>query len=61
MAQWVEHPTLDLRSGYGLTVRGFKARVRLCIDSVEPAWDSVSPSLCLSLSLSFSLSLSQNK
>ena len=43
MAQSVKHLTLDFGSGHDLTVHGFE-RVRLCADSVEPAWDSPSPS-----------------
>ena len=35
-------PTLDLGSGHGLTVRGFKPQNGLCADGMEPAWDSVS-------------------
>ena len=57
----IKHPTLDLGSGRDLTVPGFEPRVGLCIDSAEPAWDSLSVSLCLSLSLSLSLSVCQNK
>ena len=56
----VERPTLDLGSGRDLTVREFKPRIGLCAGSVEPAWDSLSPSLSLSLCPS-QLSLSQNK
>ena len=36
---------LHLGSGHDLTVCGIKPHVRLCTDSMEPAWDSVSPSL----------------
>ena len=59
MAQSVKHPTLGLSSGHDLTDHEFEPRVGLCTDSMEPAWDSASPSLCLPLSLSLSLSLSQ--
>ena len=38
--------TLDLGSGHDLTVYGFEPRVGLCADSVEPVWNSLSPSLC---------------
>ena len=50
-------------------VRGFEPHIRLCADSVEPAWDSLSPSLAapqpvlarsLSLSLPLYLSLKMN-
>ena len=64
MAQFVERLTLDLGSGHDLMVCEFEPHVRLCADSVEPAWDSLSPSLPHSLFASppfFSLSLSQNK
>ena len=49
-------------SGHDLTVHGFEPRIKLCADSLEPALDSVSPSLSalpplvVCLSLSFSLS-----
>ena len=70
MAQSAKRLTLDLGSGNDLTVHGFKPRIRLCAECVEPAWDSVSPSLSappllalslLSLSLSLSLSLKIKK
>ena len=67
MAQSVKCPTLDFGSGHDLTVHEFEPYSRLCIDSVEPAWDSLSSSLSLSLSLSLSalsllsLSLKINK
>ena len=44
--------TLDFGSGYDLTVRGIEPCVRLCTDNMEPAWDSLSPSLSQPLSLS---------
>ena len=63
MAQLVERRTPDLGSGHDLAVCELEPRVGLCADSVEPVWDSLSPSLCPSLararSLSLSLSLSQ--
>ena len=47
---WVAHlvkcPTLDFGSGHHLMVHGFKPCLGLCADSVEAAWDSLSPSLC---------------
>ena len=61
VAEWAKHPTLDFGSGHDLTIRGFQAHLRLCADSVKPAWDSVSLSLCPSPALPLSLSLSQNK
>ena len=42
VAQSVEHLTLGFCSGHGLTVRGLEPHVRLCTDSAEPAWDSLS-------------------
>ena len=60
---WVKRLTLDLSSGHDLIVHGIEPHVRLCTDSMEPAWDSLSLSLSLSLSfsalspLAFSLSL----
>ena len=61
MAQSVKHPTLDLGSGHDLMVHEIESQVVLCTDSIEPAWDSLSPSLSVplsmhSLSLFFSLS-----
>ena len=62
VGQSVKHPTLDFSSGHDLTVREFKPCIRLYAGGMEPAWDSLSPSICLSpahsLSLSLSLSLS---
>ena len=59
MAQLVKCPTVGFSPGQDLMVHGFKPCIRLCADSVETAWDSVS-SLCppplLTLSLSLSLS-----
>ena len=59
MAQSVEHPIL----GFGMIsrFRGFEPRVRLCADSAEPAWDSLSLSLCPSPAYAVSLSLKINK
>ena len=48
VAQQVKCPTLGLSSGHDLMVCEFELHVGLCTDSTEPAWDSVSPSLCLS-------------
>ena len=45
MAQLVKRPTLDFTLGVDVTVREFEPRIRLCAESVEPAWDSLSPSL----------------
>ena len=46
VAQSVEHLTLDFSSGHDLMVCGFEPHVQLCTDSVEPAWNSLSLSLC---------------
>ena len=43
VAQSVKRP--DLGSGHGLVVREFEPRVGLCADILEPASDSVSPTL----------------
>ena len=51
MAQLVKCLTPDLGSGHDLTVCDIKPHVGLCTDSVEPAWDSLSPFLFDSLSL----------
>ena len=65
VAQLIKQPTLGFGSGHDLTVCEFEPRIRLCADSEEPAWDSVSPSLsapplfALSLSLSLSLKINQ--
>ena len=57
VTQSVKHLTLDFGSGHDLTVHGFEPHV-----SMEPAWDSLSPSLSAPLSmLSLLLSLKTNK
>ena len=45
MAQSVKHPTLGFSSGHDLWVHELEPSVGLCADSVEPTWDSLSPSL----------------
>ena len=45
MAQSVKRPTLDFSSGHDLAVRGIEPHLGLHADSVEPAWDSLSPAL----------------
>ena len=45
MAPLVECPILDFGSGRDLTVGEIWPHVGLCADSVEPAWDSLAPSL----------------
>ena len=62
MAQSAKHPTLDFSSGHDLTVCGMEPCNRLCADSGEPAWDSLSHSLFTPrLVCMCSLSLSQKK
>ena len=45
VAQSVKHLTLDFSSGHDLMVHEIEPHCGLCADSVEPAWDSLSPSL----------------
>ena len=59
VAQPVERPTLDLGSGHDLMSREFEPHIRLCTDSAEPAWDSVSPSLSAPPLLSLSLKINK--
>ena len=47
MVQLVEPPTPDFGPGHDLKVHEFEPRIGLHADSTEPAWDSLSPSLCL--------------
>ena len=46
MAQLVEYLTFDLGLGHDLTVHEIEPCVGLCVDSMEPAWDSLSLSFC---------------
>ena len=43
--------TLDFASDHDLPILRIEPHVRLCTDSTEPAWDSLSFSLSLSLTL----------
>ena len=52
VAQLVKRPTLDFGSGYDLMVWEFEPCIGLRAGSVEPAWDSLSLSLCPSCALS---------
>ena len=62
MAQLVKCLTLDFGSGCDLTVGEIKARIQLCTDSAEPAWDSLlSLSLCPSPAHALSVFLKINK
>ena len=45
MAQLVKQLTLDFSSGHNLKFHEITPQVGLWADSVEPAWDSLSPSL----------------
>ena len=45
VAQSVKCLINDFGSGHDLMVPEFEPHIRLCADSVGPAWDSVSPSL----------------
>ena len=45
VAQLVKCPTLGFSSGHDLSVHGLEPCIGLCADSVETAWDSLSPSL----------------
>ena len=42
VAQWVKRPTVNFGSGHDLMVCEMEPHVRLCADSTEPAWDSLS-------------------
>ena len=57
---WVAHsvklPALDFGSGHDLVVYEFEPCIELCADSVEPAWEPLSPSLSAPPPLSLSLS-----
>ena len=46
MALSVKCPTLDFNPGHDLMVHGIEPFLVLYVDSVEPAWDSLSLSLC---------------
>ena len=61
MAQVVKHPTTDFGSGHDLMVHEIEPHIRLCADSAEPAWDSLSPSLSALPPLVISRSLKINK
>ena len=44
VAQSVKCPPLDFDSSNDLTLHEIEPRIRLCIDSMEPAWDPLFPS-----------------
>lgn len=60
MAQMVKHPSLSISSGHDLTVHVIKLYVGLCANSMEPAGDSLSPSLSAPPALESTLSLKIN-
>ena len=45
VAESIKHLTLHFGTGHDLMVCGFEPCIGLCADSVEPAWDSLSPTL----------------
>ena len=51
VAQLVECPTLDFGSGHDPQGHGIEPCIQLCANSMEPAWDSLSPSPAHALSL----------
>ena len=57
----VKHPTLGVSSSHDLMIHEFEPHIWLCADSVEPAWDSLSRSLCPSPACSLFLCLQINK
>ena len=63
--QSVKRLTLDFSSGPDLMVRELEPHIGLCTDSVEAAWDSLSPSLSvpppLMLPLSFKIKIVKKK
>ena len=63
MAQLVKQPALDFSSAHDLTVPEMEPHIRLCADSMEAAWDSLSLSLSAPplLTVSHSLALKINK
>ena len=61
VVQSVKPLTLDFGSSYDLTAYRFKPHVSLCADSVEPVWDSLSPSLSACPLLTLAVSLKMNK
>ena len=60
MAQWIEHLDLDMGSGHDLAVVGWGPELGSVL-SVEPVWDSLSPSLSAPPLLTHSLKINKNK
>ena len=61
VAQLVKHLTLDFSSDHDLTVHEFQPHVGLLTDSMEPAWDSLSPALSAPSLLPVSLKINKLK
>ena len=55
-ARSIERLTFDFGPGHDLTVHEIKPHIRLCADSNEPAWDSLSLSLSAPPLLTLSVS-----
>ena len=61
VARSVKCQALDFSSGRDLTVHEFKSHLRLHAGTTEPAWDSLSPSLCSSPTLSKKINIKKNR
>ena len=61
--QLIKHPTLGFGSGHDLQLREIKSHIRVCADSVETAWDSLSlaPPAVLALSLNINKHFKKKK
>ena len=59
VVQSVKHPMLDFSSGHDLAVLWVQPLIRLCTGSIEPPWDSLSPSVSASPTPVLSVSLSK--
>ena len=60
MVQSVKHLILDFCSSRDVTFCGMESHVRLCADSVEPAWDFLSLPLCISPTHTLSLKINKS-
>ena len=61
VAQSVKHLADDFGSGHDVIICGNEARIGLCADGVDPAWESLSPSPSAPPLLMLCLSCFQNK
>ena len=61
VAHSLKHPTHDFGIGHDLTVCGIEPHIGFCAGSADPAWDSLSLSLCPSPPHACMYTLSQNK